>query len=250
MLTEFQKKHQREYETIFILDPRVPHEMAERVVQRIQDVLGRHEGQLVRVEYWGKRKLSYRIKRTDWGFYYLVRFLGQGGLVAELERNFRMLDPIVRFQTILVKTDVDPSTYQIQSADLEFRLDLLAKEAAEPVAEPQADASLTTAPDVSPETPRVEAAKPKAEEPKAEEPKAEEPKAEEPKAEAKAEEPKVEAKAEEPKAKAEKPKAKAKAKAEEPKVEAKAKAEEPKVEAKAEEPKVEAKADEEQGGAS
>jgi small subunit ribosomal protein S6 len=165
MLSEFQKKHQREYETIFILDPRVPHEMAERVVQRIQDVLGRHDGQLVRVEYWGKRKLSYRIKRTDWGFYYLVRFLGAGGLVAELERNFRMLDPIVRFQTILVKDDVDSSTYQIQAADLEFRLDLLAKEAAEPIVEPQADASLTTAPEVPAEAPRVEAAK--AEEPKA-----------------------------------------------------------------------------------
>lgn len=158
MLTEFQKRHQREYETIFILDPRVPHEMAERVVQRIQDVLDRHEGRLVRVEYWGKRKLAYRIKRADWGFYYLVRFLGQGGLVAELERNFRMLDPVVRFQTILVKDDVDPANYQVQPADLEFRLDLLAKEAAEPVVEPQADASLTTAPDLPPETPPVEAA--------------------------------------------------------------------------------------------
>jgi small subunit ribosomal protein S6 len=174
MLTEFQKKHQREYETIFILDPRVPHEMAERVVQRIGEVLGRHEGQLVRVEYWGKRKLSYRIKRTDWGFYYLVRFLGQGGLVAELERNFRMLDPVVRFQTILVKDDVDPTTYQIQTADLEFRLDLLAKEAAEPIVEPQADASLTTAPEGAGEAPRVEAVK-AAEAPKAE---AEAPKAE------------------------------------------------------------------------
>jgi small subunit ribosomal protein S6 len=159
MLTEFQKKHQREYETIFILDPRVPHEMAERVVQRIRDVLDRQEGRLVRVEYWGKRKLAYRIKRTDWGFYYLVRFLGQGGLVAELERNFRMLDPVVRFQTILVKDDVDPATYQIQPADLEFRLDLLAKEAAEPVVEPQVDTSLATAPDLAPEAPQVEAAK-------------------------------------------------------------------------------------------
>jgi len=159
MLTEFQKKHQREYETIFILDPRVSHEMAERVVQRIRDVLDRQEGRLVRVEYWGKRKLAYRIRRTDWGFYYLVRFLGQGGLVAELERNFRMLDPVLRYQTVLVKHDVDPASYQVQPADLEFRLDRLAKEAAEPVVEPQPDAGLATAPDLAAEGPGVEASR-------------------------------------------------------------------------------------------
>ena len=142
MLTEFQKRHQREYETILILDPRVSHELAERVVQRFQEVLTRFEGRLLRVEYWGKRKLSYRIRRSDWGFYYCLHYCGSGGLVAELERNFRMMDAAMRFQTIQIKDDIDPATYQVQAAELEFRLDLLAKEAAEPIAEPQADAAL------------------------------------------------------------------------------------------------------------
>ena len=161
MLTEFQKRHQREYETIVILDPRVSHDLAERVVQRFQEVLTRFEGRLVRVEYWGKRKLSYRIRRSDWGFYYCLHFCGSGGLVAELERNFRMLDAVMRFQSILIKDDIDPATYQVQAAELEFRLDLLAKEAAEPVAEPQADAALvatTEAPAPAPEPEEAEEA--------------------------------------------------------------------------------------------
>ncbi|MBI5487465.1 MAG: 30S ribosomal protein S6 [Deltaproteobacteria bacterium] len=149
MLTEFQKRHQREYETIFILDPRVAHDMAEKVVQRLQDVLAKFDGTLIRVDYWGKRKLSYRIRRSDWGFYYVVRFLGGGGLVAELERNYRMLDAVMRFQTIVVKDDVDAATYQVQAADVVFHLDLLAKEAAEPIVETAADAALSAAPETA-----------------------------------------------------------------------------------------------------
>ena len=184
MLTEFQKRHQREYETIFILDPRVAHEMAERVVLRFREVLERFEGKLIRVEYWGKRRLAYRVKGSDWGFFYCVHYCGGGGLVAELERNFRMLDAVIRFQSIQIKDDIDPATYQVQAPDLEFRLDLLAKEAAEPIAEPPADTSL----DASPEPP-AEAEKPEEDEAEG---------AEEPEAEAAAEEPKAEKAAEEP----------------------------------------------------
>jgi small subunit ribosomal protein S6 len=167
MLTDFQKRHQREYETIFILDPRAAHEMAERVVQRFQDVLGKFDGTLIRVDYWGKRKLSYRVRRNDWGFYYVIRFLGGGGLVAELERNFRMLDAVMRFQTILVKDDVDAGTYQVQAADIAFHLDLLAKEAAEPIVEAGADAALAAGPESSapPPAPAAPADAPAAEAP-------------------------------------------------------------------------------------
>jgi small subunit ribosomal protein S6 len=186
MLTEFQKRHQREYETIFILDPRVAHEMAERVVQRLQEVLAKLDGTLIRVEYWGKRKLSYRVRRSDWGFYYVVRFLGGGGLVAEIERNFRMLDAVMRFQTILVKEDVDAATYQIQPADIVFHLDLLAKEAAEPIVDSGADAALGAAPE-APAAPAPEAegddAEDGAEEAKVEAAPAAEPAAKEPAAE-------------------------------------------------------------------
>jgi len=176
MLTEFQKRHQREYETIVILDPRVSHDLAERVVQRFQEVLERFEGRLIRVEYWGKRKLSYRIRRSDWGFYYCLHYCGSGGLIAELERNFRMLDAVMRFQSVLVKDDIDPATYQVQAAELEFRLDLLAKEAAEPIVEPQPDVALTaTAEMAAPEPPPEPEAAEEAEAPEAAEAEGEEP---------------------------------------------------------------------------
>ncbi|MDI7266589.1 MAG: 30S ribosomal protein S6, partial [Myxococcota bacterium] len=140
MLTEWQARHQREYETIFILDPRVTREQAERVVQRVSEAMAAKDARLLKVDYWGRRKLSYRLRRNDWGFYYLLRFLGTGAVVAELERNFRMLDAVLRHQTILVRSDVDGTGLQVGAGDVEFRIDQLAKEAAEAVREQPPDA--------------------------------------------------------------------------------------------------------------
>ncbi len=140
MLTEWQARHQREYETIFILDPRVTREQAERVVQRVSEAMAVKDARLLKVDYWGRRKLSYRLRRNDWGFYYLLRFLGAGAVVAELERNFRMLDAVLRHQTILVRSDVDGTGLQVGAGDVEFRIDQLAKEAAEAVREQPPDA--------------------------------------------------------------------------------------------------------------
>jgi hypothetical protein len=68
-----------------------------------------------------------------------------------------MLDAVMRFQTILVKEDVDAATYQVQPADIVFHLDLLAKEAAEPIVDSGADAALGAAPEAPAAAPAAEA---------------------------------------------------------------------------------------------
>jgi small subunit ribosomal protein S6 len=160
MATDWRKFHQREYEQIFILDPTVAAEQSERVVQRIRDVMDRLEGRLIRVEYWGKRKLAFKVRKQGWGFFYLLRFVGGGGLVAELERNYRMLDAVMRFQSIVVKRDVKPDDYTIGEGELEFRLDVLAKEASEPLAEEREPEAPVEAPgaDVAAEAPGADVA--------------------------------------------------------------------------------------------
>jgi small subunit ribosomal protein S6 len=50
-----------------------------------------------------------------------LKYLGFEDLVAEIERNLRLLDSVVRYQTVVMKPDVKPETYQIDPADLEFR---------------------------------------------------------------------------------------------------------------------------------
>ena len=100
------QKRAREYETIYILRPDVDPDTADKVASRVAEVVGRENGTLVKVETWGRRKLAYDVAKQRRGVYYYLKYLGGGAVVTELERNLRMLDTVLKFQTVLLRDDV------------------------------------------------------------------------------------------------------------------------------------------------
>src|SRR4029077_6892930 len=87
-----QKLKTKEYETIYILRSDVDADAAEKVQNRIAEVIGREEGKLVKVEAWGRRKLAYPVAKSKKGVYVYVKYVGHGGLVQEVERNLKLAD--------------------------------------------------------------------------------------------------------------------------------------------------------------
>jgi small subunit ribosomal protein S6 len=119
----------REYETIYILRPDVDADTADKVAGRIAEVVGRESGKLVKVENWGRRKLAYDIAKHKRGVYTYVKYLGGGPLVNELERNLRMLDSVIRYQTVLLRSDVLAEDVAIDPEETKFaRLELPAED--------------------------------------------------------------------------------------------------------------------------
>ena len=110
----------REYETIYILRPDVDTAGAEKVVARAKDVIERLEGTLTKLDNWGKRKLAYPIQKSNRGIFVYLKYVGYGDLVAELERNLRLLDEVVRFQTVLLEEDIDPSVVAVDPEELQY----------------------------------------------------------------------------------------------------------------------------------
>ena len=100
---------QREYETIYILRPEATSEQLQQVNGRIREVIEQAQGKLLRVENWGKRKLAYEIEKHHKGIYLYWRYLAPPQLVAEVERNLRLMDLVIRFLSIKVDADVDPN---------------------------------------------------------------------------------------------------------------------------------------------
>jgi small subunit ribosomal protein S6 len=109
----------RLYEAIYILRPDVTREAAEKVSARVQEVVQKGNGQLTLVEHWGRRLLAYEVEHNKRGVYVYVNYLGDGALVAELERNFRMLDEVVRFQTVKVPGTPDVAAFAGQAATVD-----------------------------------------------------------------------------------------------------------------------------------
>ena len=115
----------REYETIYILKPDIDAEAAERVGTRVAEVVGREAGQLTKVETWGRRKLAYSIAKHRRGVYVYLKYLGSGRVVSEVERNLRLFDGVLKYQTVLVRSDVEVADLAISAEEVKFeRLEL------------------------------------------------------------------------------------------------------------------------------
>jgi len=115
----------KEYETIYILRGDVDADTAEKVQTRVNEVVARESGKLVKVEAWGRRKLAYPVAKLKKGVYVYVKYVGKGGLVSELERNLKLQDSVLKFQTVLTNEDVDMGAVTVDPEEIKMqRLEL------------------------------------------------------------------------------------------------------------------------------
>lgn len=93
------------YETIFIVNPNISDDDVNKTTEKMQEIVTREGGQILKVENWGKKKLSYEVKKQKKGTY--AYFLYEAGptLVAELERNLRLSDAVLKFLTVRLEKD-------------------------------------------------------------------------------------------------------------------------------------------------
>lgn len=106
----------RRYETIFIADPDLQEDARKNLFDKFKNLLVQENGILVDFDDWGNRKLAYEIKKKPRGHYVCMTYGGNGALVTELERNFRLDDKIMKFMTVLLEKDVDPSDLEQEIA--------------------------------------------------------------------------------------------------------------------------------------
>jgi small subunit ribosomal protein S6 len=115
----------KEYETIYVLRPDIDADTADKVQARVSEVVTREQGTMVKVEAWGRRKLAYPVKKHRKGVYVYVRYVGKGGLVTELERNLKLQDAVLKYQTVLTKSDIDAAGIAVDPEEIKFqRLEL------------------------------------------------------------------------------------------------------------------------------
>lgn len=112
--------HAREYETIYVLRPDVAKDSQEKIAQRVGEAVAREGGKLTTIENWGRRQLAYAVKKAKRGVYVYTKYIGGGAAVAEVERNLRMLDDVLKYQTVQVNDDIDASTVTVDAEALKF----------------------------------------------------------------------------------------------------------------------------------
>lgn len=97
----------RHYETLYLLNPDLPEDEYKAEVARFNEIIEKHGGELIRIEEWGKRPLAYEIRKFDRGFYVLLDYCGDGTLLSELERVFKLDERVLKHQTLKLSDHAD-----------------------------------------------------------------------------------------------------------------------------------------------
>ncbi len=104
----------KRYETIVIIDPDLSKEAEAPILERVNDLIPQFNGTLIETDDWGTKKLAYDIKKKNRGHYVRLDFCGDGALVQEMERFFKIDDKIMKFMTVLLDEDADVDAIQAE----------------------------------------------------------------------------------------------------------------------------------------
>ena len=108
------KKIVREYETIYLIKAETPAEQVDEIKGRLRGVVSREGGKVIRFTNQGKRKTAFPVAKNNKALFMHCLYLGKPGLVAEFERNLKMLDVVSKFQSVKLADDVDFDSRQVE----------------------------------------------------------------------------------------------------------------------------------------
>jgi small subunit ribosomal protein S6 len=98
------------YEHIFLARQDVTSQQVEGFVEQFRGVIEQNGGRVEKTETWGVKSLAYRIKKNRKAHFTMFNLDAPAAAVAEMERQMRINEDILRFMTIRVDAlDAEPS---------------------------------------------------------------------------------------------------------------------------------------------
>ncbi len=89
------------YEMTYIIDVSLEEAARKELIERVNGFITAGGGTVEKVdETWGKRRLAYTINHKNEGYYVLVNYEAPVEVPAEVERNLRINDSVLRYMTI------------------------------------------------------------------------------------------------------------------------------------------------------
>jgi small subunit ribosomal protein S6 len=111
------------YEHIFMARQDVTSQQVEAMIDQYKGVIEENGGKVEKTEMWGIKSLAYRIKKNRKAHFTLFNLDAPAAAVAEMERQMRISEDILRFMTIrMEELETEPSV-MMQKRDRDERKD-------------------------------------------------------------------------------------------------------------------------------
>ena len=86
----------RNYELVCVFQPDLDETAFNALVEKVKGWISESGGSVDKVDMWGRRKLAYIIKKQREGQYVLMNVTMNPAATADLERNLRYQEPVIR----------------------------------------------------------------------------------------------------------------------------------------------------------
>ncbi|MEL7446636.1 MAG: 30S ribosomal protein S6 [Pseudomonadota bacterium] len=91
------------YEHIFLARQDLSQAQVDALAATATEIVEANEGKVTKTETWGLKSLAYKIERNRKAHFVMLNIDGPGSVVAELERQTRINEDVIRYMTIRVE---------------------------------------------------------------------------------------------------------------------------------------------------
>ena len=90
------------YEHVFLARQDLSQAQVDALAAAATEIVENNQGKVTKTETWGLKNLAYKIDRNRKAHFVMLNIEGPGELVAELERQNRINEDIIRWLTVSV----------------------------------------------------------------------------------------------------------------------------------------------------
>ncbi|MCD1635278.1 30S ribosomal protein S6 [Martelella mediterranea] len=109
------------YEHVFLARQDITAQQVDAIVEQYKGLIEENGGKVGRIENWGLKSLTYRIKKNRKAHYALMDIDAPAAAIHEMERQMRINEDILRYMTIKVEAHEEGPSAMMQKRDRDDR---------------------------------------------------------------------------------------------------------------------------------
>jgi len=109
------------YEHTFLARQDISTQQAETLVEQFKGILEENGGSVSKFENWGLRTAAYRINKNRKAHYLHLNIDAPAPAIAEMERQMRISEDVLRFMTIRVEEHEEGPSAMMKKSDRDDR---------------------------------------------------------------------------------------------------------------------------------
>ena len=90
------------YEHVFLARQDLSQAQVDALAENATKIVEENQGKVVKTETWGLRSLAYKIQKNRKAHFVMLDLDASGDAIAELERQTRMNEDVIRYMTVRV----------------------------------------------------------------------------------------------------------------------------------------------------